>query len=301
MIHYLSSAKLRDTIDDILFLLEPSVTGLQLRYSWRELEPSRGVYNFDHIKNDLRILSSRGKKLNVMLMDKSFTSARFTPDYIPTFLSPEGSCAKRWDPFVVLHFRSLLEALARAVPGIDVSTEESSLGQFLLGDPVTSDYTPEAYANSLIEVCSFGRTLFPRFFWYANFIKGNNSLLYNIAKFVAPLGVYIGGPDVTPESDGHIKVVTPFYEWLAKTYPRGSRFSSFQRNSYKHERPNGVYWTMAELYTFAVTHYDPDTMFWNIKEDAKLRDVNGTLEYVTRDALRVINNSPLPPSGLKVT
>src|SRR5690242_12140630 len=64
-------------------LINPCVTGVQIVYTWKELEPQKDNYDFSKIENDLRYLNSIHKKLFIQLQDRSFQPELFyVPDYI---------------------------------------------------------------------------------------------------------------------------------------------------------------------------------------------------------------------------
>ena len=54
-------------------LLESDIfSGAQLKYTWPELEPEKGVYNFDLIQSDLEFHEANGKNLFIQVQDVSF-------------------------------------------------------------------------------------------------------------------------------------------------------------------------------------------------------------------------------------
>jgi hypothetical protein len=40
-------------------LTNPMIEGAQVLYTWKELEPQKGIYNFQRIENDLKYLNSK--------------------------------------------------------------------------------------------------------------------------------------------------------------------------------------------------------------------------------------------------
>jgi hypothetical protein len=106
------------------------VKGAQIIYSWKQLEPKKGVYDFTKIKDDLLYLNKKNKKLFIQLQDRSFEPTVFNvPDYIredkiyhggvaiqydfPGEGKPitTGWVARVWDPAVRERFQLLVKKL----------------------------------------------------------------------------------------------------------------------------------------------------------------------------------------------
>lgn len=315
--HYISYAGKININDTLVDAKAPGVQGVEIRYRWRDLETAKDQYDFAKIAGDLAVMNSIGKHLIILIEDKSFDLTKPTPTYFDAGADLDkyvfgyqreggtgigGYTSKRWDPYVVSRFKALYQAIANRFDtqeGFEgAAMQESAIGTWLAGNPTTADYTAEKYASALTEIVGSAKVSFKysQFFWYANFLKGGNDKLYDIADAVYPLKVSIGGPDVTPESPGHINIVTPFYQYLDLTYPLMTKFCSMQNNSYKHIRQvgplAGQFWTMEELFQFGLDNYGCNYVFWNKKSGGTLRDSAGTLEYTTKDALDVIKRRP---------
>jgi len=94
-------------------------------YSWKELEPEKGKYNFSIIKEDIAYLSKYGKKLFIQLQDVTFDKRyKAVPNYLLTNEygggavfqynddgEPEGWVAKKWNKKVQERFAIFLMAL----------------------------------------------------------------------------------------------------------------------------------------------------------------------------------------------
>ena len=70
--HYVFFNRERGRIAEASFLEARGIAGAQLKYTWRELEPRRDVYDFSAVRKDLEFLTARGKRLFVQLQDSSF-------------------------------------------------------------------------------------------------------------------------------------------------------------------------------------------------------------------------------------
>src|SRR5216117_1222461 len=70
--HYVFFGREREQIQEAAFLRTKALEGAQLKYTWRELEPTKDAYDFNAIRSDLTFLKAHGKRLFVQLQDASF-------------------------------------------------------------------------------------------------------------------------------------------------------------------------------------------------------------------------------------
>ncbi|WP_207916307.1 hypothetical protein [Iodobacter fluviatilis] len=63
-------------------LLDPRFSGAQIVYKWRDLEPTKGHYDFSAIKADIVNLNSINKKLWIQLQEKCFSLSPNVPAYL---------------------------------------------------------------------------------------------------------------------------------------------------------------------------------------------------------------------------
>src|SRR5918997_2323094 len=116
------------------FFEAKALEGAQVTYSWRQLEPEKDEYDFQIIREDLALLTSKGKRLFVQIQDVTFSESRMN---VPRYLLSDprynggadkqyrvkgddeghavvdGWMARRWDPAVRERFHKLLLALGR--------------------------------------------------------------------------------------------------------------------------------------------------------------------------------------------
>ena len=117
----------------------PYFAGYKNQYWWHRLEPTKGVYDFSMILADLDKAHADGKKMIVLLMDRSF-HASTRPFPVPAYIRDELNGTwqdgekifiKTWDPAVTERYILLVEALAKAVdahPAFQMLfTEESGM------------------------------------------------------------------------------------------------------------------------------------------------------------------------------
>src|SRR6476659_4511818 len=123
--------------------------GVQIAYSWRQLEPEKDKYDFSSIDKDLKLLQEYGKKLFIQIQDVSFQMKwNFAPSYLladtiyhggankqyrfaeneETKFTELGWVTRRWDPAVQQRLHKLYAALGEKFDGIveGINTEETS-------------------------------------------------------------------------------------------------------------------------------------------------------------------------------
>ena len=269
--HYIAMNKWDDQ-SDMIDALRPGVRGIQKRYLWSDLETSINTYDFSAIESDLELLASQGSRLVVFLHDKSFNGVIPTPPYLRELTLENragGYTVKRWEPYVVERFTLLIDARGAQLddhPAFEgIAIQESALG--LEQDILDSNgYTPELYRDALIETITAARASLPRsqVFWYMNFLPNRNGYLADIANAAANVGVAMGGPDVKPDDQGLQRHAYPLYpDFRGKL----TLFNSMQYNSYRHEHADKSYptkyWTMSELFDYAVSELYVQYLFWN--------------------------------------
>jgi hypothetical protein len=223
--HFVYFARDRELIHDHPFLKIKRFAGAQIMYSWQQLEPEKGIYDFSIIVEDYNYLLSLGKRLFIQLQD-----ATFSPEYsgIPAYLltdeydggrSPqsddngnvEGWVAKRWNHHVQERFASLMNALGKEFDGKieGINLQETAIGVTHKND---STFTPSRYVESIkINMLSL-KNSFPKSvtMQYANFMPDewlpgdDKGYLRSIYQYGQEIGVGLGGPDLMPMKKGQL-------------------------------------------------------------------------------------------------
>lgn len=217
ILHFVYFARDRESIIGHPLLQHPMFKGAQIMYSWRDLEPQKGVYDFSKLKEDYEYLKKFDKKLFIQLQD-----ATFNPNYkaIPEYLftaeydggavlqynderNPEGWVAKRWNKNVRDRFALLLQALGKEFDGKieGINLQETSIGITQKTDP---SFSEQAYVNGLKENMVAMKKAFrsSTTMIYANFIPGellpwtDKGYLKSIYQYAEETGVGLGGPDL---------------------------------------------------------------------------------------------------------
>ena len=272
------------------FFVTKAAEGAQVTYSWRQLEPRKDVYDFSYIREDLALLTSKGKKLFVQLQDVTFSANRINvPRYLlddpryngganKTFdeSSPDGDgwVARRWDPAVQERFHKLLFALGKEfdgkIEGINFAESSTGFGQDERKFP--KGFTYEAYRDGLIVNMRALKRAFPKSVTMqcANFMPGewlpvnDNGYLRAIYEAAQELKVGVGGPDLLPYRRGQRNHSYPLIRAASGRVPTGI---AVQDGNFKDTHPeNGKRITMTELVEYATDYLKVDYIFWGTEE-----------------------------------
>ncbi|UOB16253.1 hypothetical protein [Abyssalbus ytuae] len=215
--HFVYFARERELIHNHPLLNIKRIAGAQIMYSWKQLEPKRGEYDFSIIHEDYNYLLSHGKKLFIQFQDVTFnTSYIAVPDYLltdefdggctPAYNDEdiaEGWVAKRWNSQVQYRFALLMNALGKEFDGKieGINLQETAVG--VNGNRDTS-FTPQHYTKALKSNMLALKKAFPKSttMQYANFMPGewlpweDKGYLRSIYQYGNEIGVGLGAPDL---------------------------------------------------------------------------------------------------------
>ncbi|MFO1468545.1 MAG: hypothetical protein U1F35_19230 [Steroidobacteraceae bacterium] len=294
--HYIALMRSQSSTSVMASSIKPGVVGFMKRYTWKELEPSAGSYNFAGIKSDLSWAASNGMHIIIMIEDKTFTLERPTPSYLDSYTVRNragGYTVLRWNTYVVGRWKALVKAIGAqfdsntAFEGI--ATQETSLG---LEDPVlnANGYTPEKYRDAYIDMFTDAGKTMPKshVFWFMNFFVRNQSYIASVASAVASSGVVMGGPDVMPDNKS---LVTRTYPYYSQFDSKMSLFGQVEDVCYSQLHATGgyktKYWTMPELFKYARDNLHVNYLFWVRVPNASPSD-----SYDYYDAVPVMQSNP---------
>jgi hypothetical protein len=292
--HYIALLRGVDAQSYMASSIKPGVKGFMKRYTWRELEPTQGTYNFNEITSDLAYVQSRGMRLIVMIEDKTFNNERPTPAYLDSLTLrniPGGYSVLRWNTTVATRFKALLSAMGKKIdshPALEgVATQETAHG-FNDAQMNANGYTPEKYRDYYIDMLSSASVSFPtsRVFWFMNYLSRKQAYIANIATAVAPKGVIMGGPDVMPDDRTLASLAYPFYDQFKGKLPLFGQVEPSCYASLHRTAAPTKYWTMPELFRFARTDMHVNYMIWVRVPHASPQDA-----YDWNDALPVISSN----------
>ena len=276
--------------------LRPGMRGIMKKYSWRQLEPTQGNYNFSMIQSDLNWAQAYGMQLIIMIEDKTFKSVRPNPGYLDK-VTPRnrtgGYTIARWHPTVVTRYKALTTALGQRFDSHrnfeGIAQQESALG--LPSTTLQSlGYTPEKYRDALI--ASFGHALnaMPRsrVFWYQNFFVGNQAYIGAVAAALGPKGLVMAGPDVLPDQASLVQKSYPFFRQFKDKMHLGIQVEGIcYRALHKTAGYSTKYWTMPELFRYARDQLHVNYMFW-----VRIPTSTPSDSYNWTHALPVIKGNP---------
>lgn len=269
------------------YLKNPNIQGAQIIYSWKTLEPHKGVYNFAPIQADLQLLSSLHKTLFIQIQDRSF-NAKIIP--VPHYLLSKsyqggveaqidypgegvaqgaGWVAKQWIPSVRTRFQQLLMALGKTFDGKiqGINLPETAF------DPnkKSADFSCDSYFASVIANMQVLRHAFKQsdVVQYVNFFpcEWNNDHHYmsRLFKFAKQNHIGLGGPDVVPYRRGQMKNSYPFFNRYKGQLPVVAL--AVQEPDYTYIDPaTKKHFTIRQIVSFATTYLGATILFWNIQE-----------------------------------
>jgi hypothetical protein len=214
----------------------PDVAGVQIVYSWKSLEPEENEYDFSRVEADLAFLSQRGRKLFVQVQDRFFLiGARNVPRYLlespeyggglapqtdnPGEGQPEGHgwVAMQWNPAVRARFQALLRALGHRfdgrVHGINLPESAADIDR----DRDHTGFDCDRYFEAELENARVAREAFRKSYvvQYVNFWpcgwNDEHRYMSRFFEFAERNRVGLGGPDIVPWREAHMKNSYPFF------------------------------------------------------------------------------------------
>ena len=270
-------------------LLERSdISGVQVVYNWRMLEPQKGAYDFSRIEEHLAAAEAVGKALVIQVQDRFFAiEAKNVPDYLlsgPEFgggLAPQvenaeeagspayGWVAQQWNPAVRERYQALLAALAEAFDGrvLAVNLPETAVDVSLHDD--TTGFTCDGYFEAEMDNFRFARSVFEttKVVLYTNFWpcewENDHDYMGRAFAYAAEAGAGLGGPDIVPYRPGQMKNSYPFFNqykgqlaWVGL---------AVQEPTLEYVNPEtGKPFTKDEFVSFATDFLGADAIFWAV-------------------------------------
>lgn len=300
--HFVYFSRDRELIRSHPFLRHPMFEGAQIMYSWRDLEPKKGKYDFSTLKEDFNYLKKHHKKLFIQLQDVTFNPEwKAFPDYLLTSEYdggavlqynddnvPEGWVVKRWNNKVRERFSLLLQALGKEFDGKikGINLQETAIGV------KDSSFSEIAYINGIKENMLALKKAFPSSVTmiYANFIPGewlpenDKGYLRGIYQYGQEIGVGLGGPDLMVKRKGQLNHILAMMHEGHYTVPLGiaiqdgnyiGETGDIDQEATKKEHSNIV----PLLHAFAKDFLKINYMFWVNQEPYFEKDVLSCFSY----------------------
>ncbi len=260
----------------------PQAKGLLLRYSWRQLEPRKGQYNFATIDRDVALARSYGKRVFIMIETKVFKPGlRAAPDYMYTreygggayktriSAKPTLGTSHRYGENIALfndkvrdRLIALTSAMGRrfnlnnAVEGLTFN--ETAMGQAV--HPLSRAQSDEFFRN-LAQVNTATRRAFPNTV-VMQFINFPASYMPGLVRNMLNSSVALGGPDTFLNDHDLNRNTYPLYDQAQGKVPIGP---SVQPENYLTRSQNGPHSPpkVTELHAFAQNRLHANYLFWS--------------------------------------
>jgi hypothetical protein len=268
--------------------------GVQIAYSWRQLEPEKDNYDFSLIKEDLELLWKYKKKLFIQIQDVSFQMKwNFTPAYLLNDTIYHGGANKqykfdtweekkytdlgwvvrRWDKEVQKRLHKLYATLGKEFDGIveGVNTEETAV-TFGKGPLHPPGFSFERYKNTFIENIIALKAAFPKstIMVYANFMPGgylpheDTTLLKAVYEAAWKNNIAIGGPDLFPYKKEQMQ---NSYQYIKLSYDKVPTALAVQDGNYDYINPQTKQPVNAsDIYNFAQNYLHLTYVFWGTEQ-----------------------------------
>jgi hypothetical protein len=299
--HYIFVGMDREKLAEPGFLDHKGVEGVQVKYTWKQLEQGKDRYVFDDLRTDLSLVKAKGKKLFVQVQDATFglefipvprylredpayhggvAQQASYPDGKPEEAKPYGWVARRWDSAVRERFHKLLAALGHEFDGEieGINLPESAIDIPYAGPLMPSGYTRKGYRDALLETMAALKKAFAKStaLLYANFMSeedpsGKPVYLRSLYEKAAELRLAMGGPDLLPHRKWQLLNSYPLIREFSDRIPMGI---AVQDDNLADINPRtGKKVTVHELVTFATEELRVKYMFWGTQEPYFTRDV----------------------------
>jgi len=294
--HFVYFARDRRAIRRHALLESERFAGAQIMYSWADLEPRKGDYDFSDIQDDIAYLDRHGKALFIQLQDASFWH-RNVP--VPRYLrsddfdggateqvydngKPEGWVAKRWSPAVQERFQALLVALGQEFDGqiAGINLQETAIEVSSDTDPSFSAqlYFEGVKANMQALALAFPNTTKLQ---YANFMPGewlpweNEGYLSGVYQHGEAIGVGLGTPDLLMERKPQLNHALAMMHEGEFTVPLGIAIQdgNYVGKTNSNEVQGDRVSLVPKLHAFAQDFLQVDYMFWVNQEPYFEEDV----------------------------
>lgn len=293
---------------------DPNILGAQVRYSWRDLETSEGVYDFSKIASDLAYLQAMGKRLVIQIQTKTFgdgSQAAPVPDYILTDPTYDGGMVENtdsssgsygtkvamlWNTAVNNRLIALYKALGERFDTEDyveaINTTESALS-LTTAQLSANGYDADTYATALEDDVNNLKQAFPSttVLSYVNYLNLKPGNIANVASSAHDASAGIGGPDLVIPNPSYGITAPPSYQYFGSGGYGGQMPLGLAVQNQSYVDADSGFWTLGDLLDYGVNDLSLNYIFW-------ARKTWGTNQF--SDAVAAVNassnkiNSTLP-------
>jgi hypothetical protein len=298
---------------NIISTLDPAFRGVQRNYSWKNIEPTEGQYNFTSIQNDLATASAYGKRLVIAIQTETFNQPGVTiaPTYLLNskygggiYTTRSGTNAAYFNTAVQDRLVALYQALGKS---FDTSSnlEAITLPETAPSEPNSTWITTylNNYTAGMTRIALAAKTAFPHTV-VIQYINYPTSIIPTMVSTLKSSGVGVGGPDVLVADTGLINGSYPYIKGLANQVPVGI---AAQYENYSALMHGGAYSPPGanNLYMFARDQLQANYIFWLRRTAESATAANGyhASNYYqnVRDYLAPMNWASDPAGGLNTT
>ncbi|MGC3975494.1 MAG: glycoside hydrolase [Nitrospira sp.] len=261
----------------------PALRGLQVRFTWPELEPDKGRYDFKEIEKILAELAPLNKHLVILLELKSFNPQTLpVPIYMRTKVyqggafpfsrfgqtTPRGYNLKLWNPGVHDRLVALLTELGKRFNG-HANFEGIGLPETAFGQPIelVSNHDTDKYYDNLLDVQRQMRAAFPNTMTY-QFVNYPRERLAGFVEQMRTIGTGLGGPDIFLDDPGlnvdhpnRPKGIYSYYPQMSGLIPLTPSVMQANYDNTRHDGKGRVP-TVAELLAFGRDRLRANYLFW---------------------------------------
>ncbi len=267
----------------------PDIEGVQIVYTWKTLEKSKGKYDFSGVEQNLSYLNSLGKELFIQIQDRFFEPyARNVPSYllqepvyqgglVPQYDNPgenrpvgNGWVAQQWHPAVRERYQRLLTALAKQFDGrvMGINLPETAIDLDMKRDK--SGFRCDQYFNATMENLRVAKKVFHQSYvvQYVNFwpCEWNNDHQYmsRLFSFAQQNRIGLGGPDIVPGKKEQMKNSYPFFHQYKGKLALVAMAVQGPTLTYTNPQTRKPF-TREEFVRYADDYLGVDIIFWSTK------------------------------------
>ncbi|MBS9425356.1 hypothetical protein [Photorhabdus caribbeanensis] len=277
-----------DELDQLRPLLErQDIDGVQIVYSWKQLESAPGKYDFSAIEKDLSVLNRIKKKLFVQIQDRFFEkNARYIPFYLQQGKKYQGGLvaqvdnpgegkaqgygwvAIQWNTALRKSYQNLLSELAKEFDGriTGINLPETAIDIDMKQDK--SGFSCNRYFAAELDNIKFARQVFEKSYvvQYVNFWPcewdNDHQYMSRFFNFASKNKIGLGGPDIVPYQSAQMKNAYPFfnrYKGKLDLVAMAVQEPTLTYTNPKTKKP----FTQEEFTDFAENYLGANIIFWS--------------------------------------
>lgn len=272
-----------------------NISGVQIVYNWKLLEPQKDNYNFEPIEKDLNITKKMNKKLFIQIQDRFFEPhAKYVPSYLMVEsiygggitdqldnpgnnkIMVTGWVALQWNQSVRLRYQKLIKALADKFDGkvYGINLPETAID---IKQKHNTGFTCDKYFDAVLENISITKKYFKHSYvvQYVNFFPcewdNDHNYMGRLFKYAKNNNIGLGGPDIVPYKKAHMKNSYPFFHKYKDKLALVAMAVQEPTMTYINPETKKPF-TKDEFIDFAVNYLGSNIIFWNLSMASLFQD-----------------------------